>query len=102
MTRHQTEGAVYAGQAHMGGAEGMDRATFKKVSEIFNAFVYEPSPAPAQASVQARPQASALEPPSSALASSFLPPLGLLSCSNGVGGPGLAALAGLQGDERGA
>jgi len=25
-----------------------------------------------------------------------------LKCSNGVGGPGLAALAGLQGDERGA
>ena len=78
MTRHQTEGAVYAGQAHMGGAEGMDRATFKKVSEIFNAFVYEPSPAPVQASVQARPPASPLEPPSSsALASSFFPPLGL-------------------------
>jgi hypothetical protein len=53
MTRHQTEGAVYAGQAHMGGAEGMDRATFKKVSEIFNAFVYEPSPVPAPPPVQA-------------------------------------------------
>lgn len=77
MTRHQTEGAVYAGQAHMGGAEGMDRATFKKVSDIFNVFVYGPSPAPAQASVQARPQASALGPPSySAPASSPAPPLG--------------------------
>ena len=60
----------------MGGAEGMDRATFKKVSEIFNAFVYEPSPAPAPAPVQAQLQASALGPPSSsAPASSPAPPL---------------------------
>jgi hypothetical protein len=46
----------------MGGVEGMDRATFKKVSEIFNAFVFELSPAPAPAPALAPATAPATVP----------------------------------------
>ena len=50
----EQEAATYAGQANMGGVESLDRSTFRKVSEIFNAFVFgseapAPAPAPAQA-----------------------------------------------------
>lgn len=50
----EQEAATYAGQANMGGVESLDRSTFRKVSEIFNAFVFgseapAPTPAPAQA-----------------------------------------------------
>ena len=34
------ENATYAGQASIGGVEKLDRSIFRKVSEIFNAFVF--------------------------------------------------------------